>query len=128
MKNQKIEERFIGYVKFIADDKSHAFIRRIENAKEIDEIIHQRSYENDFRIDEKIEDFIDEVFQSNIDLRKENIDNIPGEGQLVIDEQKIDQTHLEKIVMSFEVNRLNVGIEMCCQYNLKAHRYTDENA
>lgn len=84
--------------------------------------------EEGFFDDEKIEDFIDKVFQSNIDLRKENIDNIPGEGQLVIDEQKIDQTHLEKIVMSFEVNRLNVGIEMCCQYNLKAHRYTDENA
>jgi len=28
--------------------------------------------------------------------------------------------------MSFEVNRLNVGIEMSCQYKIKAHRYIDE--
>lgn len=76
--------------------------------------------------DEDIENFIDKVFQENINLAKENIGQIPGAGVIVIDEQTLDETELEKIVMSFEVNRLNVGIEMSCQYKIKAHRYIDE--
>jgi hypothetical protein len=75
---------------------------------------------------EDIENFIDKVFQENINLAKENIGQIPGIGVIVIDEQILDDTELEKIVMSFEVNRLNVGIEMSCQYKIKAHRYIDE--
>lgn len=76
--------------------------------------------------DEQIEDFIDKVFQENINLAKENVGQIPGIGVIVIDEQNLDETELEKIVMSFEVNRLNVGIEMSCEYKIKAHRYIDE--
>ncbi len=76
--------------------------------------------------EEDIEDFIDLVFQENINLAKENIGQIPGAGVIVIDEQTLQMTELEKIVMSFEVNRLNVGIEMSCEYKIKAHRYIDE--
>jgi len=82
--------------------------------------------EEGFFEDEDIEDFIDTVFQENINLAKENIGQIPGAGVIVIDDQVLDQTELEKIVMSFEVNRLNVGIEMSCEYKIKAHRYIDE--
>jgi hypothetical protein len=82
--------------------------------------------EDGFFEEEDIEDFIDRVFQENINLAKENIGQIPGIGVIVIDDQKLDITELEKIVMSFEVNRLNVGIEMSCQYKIKAHRYIDE--
>jgi hypothetical protein len=82
--------------------------------------------EEGFFEDEDIEDFIDKVFQENINLAKENIGQIPGAGVIVIDDQILDETELEKIVMSFEVNRLNVGIEMSCQYKIKAHRYIDE--
>jgi len=77
---------------------------------------------------EEIDDFIDTIFLENIDLSRENIDNIPGEGQLVIDEQELTEAYLEKIAMSFEINRLNVGIEMYAKYDLKVHRYADENA
>jgi len=82
--------------------------------------------EEGFFEDEAIEDFIDKVFLENINLAKENVGQIPGIGVIVIDDQILDETELEKIVMSFEVNRLNVGIEMSCQYKIKAHRYIDE--
>lgn len=82
--------------------------------------------EDGFFEKEDIDDFIEDVFQANIDLAKANIGQIPGIGVIVIDEQDLEDANLEKIVMSFEVNRLNVGIEMCCQYKIKAHRYIDE--
>jgi len=99
---------------------------QIKGTEDEDEDDSWDESEEGFFEDEQIEDFIDTVFQENINLAKENVGQIPGIGVIVIEDQVLDITELEKIVMSFEVNRLNVGIEMSCQYKIKAHRYIDE--
>ena len=84
--------------------------------------------EDDLVESDLVLDFIDSLFQDNINLAYENISSNIREGQIVIDEQNIDVGYIENLSLSFEINRLNVGFEMYMKYDILAHRYVDEDA
>ncbi|MBI6117954.1 DEAD/DEAH box helicase [Salegentibacter maritimus] len=54
-KNKKKRDRFFAYVKYIAPDKSHAFVKKIEDLNAIGSV-NLRTHDNSFKIQKGVED------------------------------------------------------------------------
>jgi hypothetical protein len=118
----------IGKNDLLSEIKDQIGIREPEDEFEEEDDESWGDSEDDLVESDLVLDFIDTLFQDNINLAYENISSNIREGQIVIDEQNIDVAYIENLSLSFEINRLNVGFEMYMKYDILAHRYVDEDA